>query len=243
MQSTFYEPDINSFHTAIIMDGNGRWASRLGLPRFDGHREGSKAVRRTVEAAPPLGITVLTLYAFSSDNWRRPATEVDRLMEIFYDYLHREKITCLENGIRLNVIGRRDRLSPLLRAAIKATETATAFGGAMLLRIAIDYSSRDSILNAALRMNENDQTDKAFARALADVNHAVGYVPDVDLLIRTGGEKRLSDFLLWESAYAELHFCEKMWPDFTGADLAEAVEAYRQRDRRFGAVPQVAVNS
>ncbi len=243
MQSTFYEPTSTAFHTAIVMDGNGRWGTRRNLPRVEGHREGAKAVRRVVEAAPPLGITVLTLYAFSSDNWQRPANEVNRLMTLFYDFLFSEKKRCHDNGIRLRVVGRRDRLSPWLRAAVEAAETATASDQKMCLRIAIDYSSRDSILNAAMRLNESNRSREAFSKALGEVDHTGGFAPNVDLLIRTGGEQRLSDFLLWESAYAELYFLETMWPDFTGEDLKKAVESFRKRNRRFGAIPESAVPS
>jgi len=226
------------------MDGNGRWATRRGLPRIEGHKEGSKAVRRAVEAAPDLGITTLTVYAFSSDNWKRPLDEVQQLMDLLYDYLYNEKDRCAAHGIRLSVIGRRDRLSPLMRAAIRAAESATARGTTLHFRIAIDYSARDSILCAASRWNrESEMTREAFLNHLAEIHHPGIPLPEVDLLIRTGGEKRLSDFLLWESAYAELYFTDCMWPDFGADDLRSAVMEFQHRTRRFGAVPLPATGS
>jgi undecaprenyl diphosphate synthase len=202
-----------SLHVAIIMDGNGRWATRRGLPRIAGHRAGARAVRRVVEGAAELGIHALTLYAFSADNWKRPAGEVTGLMRIFARYLQVETPRLVDNGIRLSIIGRRDRLAPPLLAAIDAAETATAGGERLHLRIAVDYSARAAIRAGAV-------------------------LPDVDLVIRTGGEQRLSDFLLWECAYAELWFTEGMWPDFTAAELAVALRDFCGRDRRFGGLPR-----
>ena len=201
-----------SLHLAIIMDGNGRWATRRGLPRAAGHHAGMRAVRRVVEAARSLSIGALTLYAFSSDNWRRPAHEVASLLRLFERYLRVEAARCVEQGVALTVIGRRDRLPEALRAAIAGAERATAAGTRLALRIAIDYSARAAIGTGEI-------------------------LPDVDLLLRTGGERRLSDFLLWESAYAELVFSDVMWPDFTAADLAAALEEFEGRERRFGALP------
>ncbi len=201
-----------SFHVAIVMDGNGRWATRRGLPRAAGHRAGAAAVRRVVEIAPGCGITALSLYAFSSDNWSRPAAEVSTLMRLFARYLRSETAELIAQGVKLIVIGRRDRLPASLVAAIGAAEQATAQGTRLELRIAVDYSGR-----AAIRAGE--------------------LLPDVDLLIRTGGEQRLSDFLLWECAYAELWFTERMWPDFGAAHLAAAIHEFHSRDRRFGGLP------
>jgi undecaprenyl diphosphate synthase len=214
-----------SFHVAIIMDGNGRWATARGMRRVEGHRRGAEAVRRTVRAAPDLGITTLTLFAFSSDNWKRPRAEVRALLHLFADHLRSERAELVERGVRLEVIGRRDRLPDSLVAAIEDGEAGTAQGARLYLRIAIDYSARGEILrrlraNLAMTPEEND-----------------GF-PDVDLLIRTGGERRLSDFLLWESAYAELCFLPRMWPDFAGEDLAAAVAEFRSRERRFGGLPE-----
>ena len=219
-------------HAAIIMDGNGRWATARGLPRVAGHRSGADALRRAVEAAPGLGIGTLTVYAFSSDNWRRPRTEVSALMKLFHTYLRRERARCVENGVRISVIGRRDRLPALVLPAIHETEEATRHGRRLHLRLAVDYSSRDAILAAAQELQAGATRDN-FAAALGG--------PDVDLLIRTGGEKRLSDFLLWEAAYAELIFTPVMWPDFGESDLAAAVAEFHSRERRFGAVPKAAL--
>jgi len=224
-------------HVAVIMDGNGRWALARGLPRTAGHKAGGEAVRRIVEAAPKLGIRTLTLYAFSADNWKRPPQEVAALMQMLGTYLEKETARCVENGVRVSVIGRRDRLSLKLCAAIEATEEATADGDALHLRIALDYSSRDAILRAAsLLRNAQEISRAAFSRLLAG-DSRTGSAPDVDLLIRTGGEQRLSDFLLWESAYAELYFTPRLWPDFTAADLETAVKEFHRRERRFGGVP------
>ena len=226
-------------HVAIIMDGNGRWAVARGRPRTAGHVAGVETVRRTVEAAADLGIATLTLFAFSSDNWRRPDAEVRALMRLFRSYLTAEAAKCSRNGIRISVIGRRDRLPPALVRVIEEAEAQTAGADRFLLRIAVDYSARDAILRAAGRLRDRGELSReAFARLLADP-HDGRPVPDVDLLIRTGGEQRLSDFLLWECAYAELVFTDRMWPDFTGADLAEAVREFYRRERRFGAVPEL----
>jgi undecaprenyl diphosphate synthase len=208
------------------MDGNGRWALGRGLPREAGHRAGVETVSRIVEAAPEAGIGTLSLFAFSSDNWRRPRREVDSLMRLLAQYLEKEADRCVRNGVRLEVIGRRDRLNGSLQQAIVQVEQATAAGTRLWLRIAFDYSGRDAILAAARRVGNLSRES---------LEGALG--PPVDLLIRTGGERRLSDFLLWECAYAELVFSPRMWPDFGAADLAAAVREFRGRDRRFGAVP------
>jgi len=212
------------------MDGNGRWALSRGLPRVAGHRAGAEAVRRVVEAAPGLGIGALTLFAFSADNWRRPSAEVSALMELFAHFLDAETERCLANGVRLEVIGRRDRLERSLCAAIARAEEATSCGNRLWLRLAVDYSGRDAIL-AAVETADSPSREK--------VNDALG--PAVDLLVRTGGEQRLSDFLLWESAYAELIFSRRMWPDFEADDLAGAIQEFRSRERRFGTVPTIPV--
>ena len=222
------------------MDGNGRWAIARGLPRVAGHRHGALAVRRAVEAAPALGIRTLTLYAFSSDNWRRPPEEVSALMQLLLDYLRKETAGCIEKGIHVSVLGRRDRLSQPLREGIETAEAATARGRRLHLRIAVDYSARDSIMRAASRVSTSEVTREVFSRLLAEAGHATPAAPDVDLLIRTGGEKRLSDFLLWEAAYAELHFTHRLWPEFRAADLEAAVRDFHGRQRRFGALPEAA---
>jgi undecaprenyl diphosphate synthase len=277
-------------HAAVIMDGNGRWATARGRPRAMGHRAGAAAVRRVVEAAPELGIGTLTLYAFSADNWGRPPREVSALMRLFRAYLAAETQRCLESGVRMSVIGRRDRLPGVLVRAIAAAEEDTAGGTRLHLRLALDYSARDAIVRAAslalastsasrgasadylaspasadpvrsiesggsrwmggrsstgnvgeIGTGDADAVARAeFARLLGAAMHAGEPAPDVDLLIRTGGEQRLSDFLLWECAYAELLFSPRMWPDFDAAALAEAVAEFRGRERRFGRVPTAA---
>ena len=205
-------PQSSSLHLAIVMDGNGRWATRRGLPRAAGHRAGAEAVRRVVRIAPDCGITALTLYAFSSDNWSRPAAEVSTLMRLFARHLRTETAELAAQGVKLTVVGRRDRLPRSLITAIAAAEHGTAAGTGLELQIAVDYSGR-----AAIRAGQ--------------------LLPDVDLLIRTGGEQRLSDFLLWECAYAELWFTERMWPDFGASNLAAAIHEFHSRDRRFGGLP------
>jgi undecaprenyl diphosphate synthase len=221
-----------SFHVAIIMDGNGRWATERGLLRTAGHRAGAEAVRRVVEAAPSAGIDLLTLYAFSSDNWNRPRSEVAALMALLERFLVTETARCVESGVRLNVIGRRDRLTPALVRLIESAEAATAGCGKLRLRLAIDYSSRDAIARATC----DKCSGHSFRQRLSLAVHADSTMEDVDLLIRTGREKRLSDFLLFEAAYAELYFSDRLWPDFDASDLASAVSDYRARERRFGAV-------
>jgi undecaprenyl diphosphate synthase len=233
----------SGLHVGIIMDGNGRWATRSGQPRSLGHREGARVVRRIVEAAPELGIGVLTLYAFSADNWRRPPAEVAVLMRLFREYLRAETERCIANGVRLEVIGRRDRVDHRLRRRIEASERATSEGSRLHLRIALDYSSRDAILRAAQCLRPDTvPTRDSFTRLLAIVDHGTP-VPELDLLIRTGGERRLSDFLLWEAAYAELAFVERMWPDFTAEDLAAAVREFETRERRYGGLREVAADA
>jgi len=230
MQSNSQNQGHHRLHVAIIMDGNGRWGSARGLPREAGHYAGVAALRRTVECAPGLGIATLTVYAFSADNWRRPAGEVAVLMSILKGYLQDELDRLVEAGVRLTIIGRRDRLPDGIAALIGRAEAASAQGAKLHLRIAVDYSGRDAILAAAAACGPGPLTREAISRQLAG---GVA-VPDVDLLIRTSGEQRLSDFLLWESAYAELYFTERLWPDFGAEDLALALHAFRARDRRFG---------
>ena len=231
MQSNFPTEPAAKLHVGIIMDGNGRWATRRGLSRLRGHEAGVEAIRRVVEAAPDQGIGTLTLYAFSTDNWRRPRAEVAALMTLLRFYLGSEIESLVRNGVRLTVIGRRDRLPDGIAAAIARAEAATARGGTLHLRIAIDYSARDAILNAAARLaGSGEPTRERFSEL---VTGEAG-LRDVDLIIRTSGEKRLSDFLLWEGAYAELYFTERMWPDFDGDALAAALASFHHRERRFG---------
>ena len=222
-------------HVAIIMDGNGRWAERRGLPRTAGHHEGTSAIRRAVEAAPGLGIDLLTLYAFSSDNWRRPQKEVSKLMELFEQFLTDARKDCVKQGIRITVLGRRDRVPRPVSGAISGMEEATRAGTRLHVRLAVDYSARDAILEAARLFHcPNGNGREVFARCLGHVIHAGEAARDVDLLIRTGGDQRLSDFLLWECSYAELYFTQKMWPEFSADDLREAVRDFHGRDRRYG---------
>ena len=226
------------------MDGNGRWAAARGWPRTAGHRAGIETVRRIVEAAPGVGIKILTIYAFSSDNWKRPATEVASLMKLLRTYLKQDTSQCIENGVRVSVIGRRDRLSLSMCGDIEAAENATAAGSSLHLRIALDYSSRDAILAAVGRMRHvRSLTRETFERLLVGSYKGASGVAKVDLLIRTGGEQRLSDFLLWECAYAELYFSPVMWPDFAASDLEKAVAAFGVRERRFGALPAPSIAS
>lgn len=232
--------NIPPLHVAIILDGNGRWATQKGLPRVAGHRAGAQAVRRLVQDAPDCGVGVLTLYAFSSDNWKRPGYEVQALMKLFGDYLRSETARCVANDVRLSIIGRRDRLSDNLRRQVENAEAETRQGSRLHLRIALDYSGRDMLVYAAQQL-QNSQTEitrDSIACYLAGVANGEP-VPDVDLLIRTGGEQRLSDFQLWECAYAEFMFLSKMWPDFSIADLRDAIQNFAQRDRRFGGLKDI----
>ena len=231
-------------HVAIIMDGNGRWATSRSLPRSAGHTAGVRTARNIVESAVRAGIGTLTLYAFSSDNWSRPRPEVIALMRLFRRSLLVESKRCLENGVRLSIVGRRDRLPASLRQTIVQAEAMTAAGRNLHLRVAVDYSSRDAILRAAAKARDitTPLTRERFAQLLADVDHDPAPVRDVDLLIRTGGEQRLSDFLLWECAYAELVFSPTMWPDFQEANLQDAIRDFESRERRFGRVPEQAAS-
>jgi len=221
------------------MDGNGRWARARGHRRVVGHRIGGRSVRSVVEAAPDLGIDTLTLYAFSADNWKRPASEVRVLFRLFRMYLRTEVGRCVEEGVQLRVIGRRDRLPAGVLEAIERAEERTAEGDRLRLRVAIDYSSRGAIVEAARRLSRADTTDD-FGVCLAEAIHDPECCRDLDLLIRTGGERRLSDFLLWEAAYAELYFTDRPWPEFDGDSLREAVQEFHSRDRRFGRVESAA---
>lgn len=225
-------PPSSNLHVAIIMDGNGRWAAARGLPRTAGHRIGAEAVRRTIEGAADSGITTLTLYAFSADNWQRPASEVTELMKLFRLHLLKEAHTCVKQGIRLSIIGRRDRLPGAVRMAMETAEALTRRGDKLHVRIAIDYSAREAILQAAGKLHGVAPSREEFSVLL----NAASPAPDVDLLIRTSGEQRLSDFLLWECAYAELYFTQVLWPDFGQPELMAAVNSFHARDRRFGTI-------
>jgi undecaprenyl diphosphate synthase len=233
-------------HVAIIMDGNGRWATRRGLPRVAGHRAGVGTLRDVIEHAPELGIRRLTLYAFSSDNWSRPASEVQSIFWLMRAYLRLETDRLRQRGAQLQAIGRRDRIpAPLLREIEKA-ELATAAGSLITVRVAVDYSSREAITRAVSTVknrasgNASDSAD--FFRGVL-TKALTAESGNVDLLIRTGGEKRLSDFLLWESAYAELYFTDRMWPDFGAIDLEAAIGEFNRRQRRFGGLPEPAART
>jgi undecaprenyl diphosphate synthase len=226
-------------HIAIIMDGNGRWAARRRLPRTAGHRAGATAVNTVVEAAARRRVGMLTLYAFSAGNWQRPQGEVSALFRLFERHLLTQTRRCLQQSIRINVIGRRDRLNARLRELIERSERATEQCDGMRLRIAIDYSAQHSLVETCRRLRPEDDIDRSrFVERLAEVDHSALPAPEVDLLIRTGGEKRLSDFLLWECAYAELHFVDCLWPDFDERVFDEALQEYARRERRFGAIDE-----
>jgi undecaprenyl diphosphate synthase len=226
-------------HVAIIMDGNGRWANARGLPRAAGHRQGAEAVRRTVEGSIELGISYLTLYGFSSENWKRPATEVDDLMGLLRRYLQAELNRLHKENIRLRVIGDRARLPKDVVRQIAEAEALAQGGVRLNLTIALSYGGRQDILSAARflareaaagRLDPDDIDEDNFAAALSTAG-----IPDPDLLVRTSGEQRISNFLLWQSAYSELVFLNKLWPDFGKEDLADAVREFQRRDRRYGA--------
>lgn len=226
-------------HVAIIMDGNGRWARARGLPRAVGHQRGAEAVRRAVRGAGELGVGYLTLYGFSSENWDRPSSEVAHLMRLLRLYLHSEVAELHRNNVRLRIIGNRARLADDLNAMIAAAEERTAGNTGLTLVIALSYGSRDEILEAARRVAREAACGRLDPATLTEADFAAGLstigVPDPDLVIRTSGEKRLSNFLLWQCAYAELVFLDRFWPDFTKADLEDAIAEFHRRERRYGA--------
>jgi len=227
-------------HVGIIMDGNGRWATQRGMPRWKGHEAGIEAVRRVTRAACRHGISILTLFAFSSENWKRPAKEVQILFNLFRRYLGEARDELVANRIRLSALGRRDRLSPAVHEELVRTESATRTGERLHLRLAIDYGSRHEIVRTAQSLAEqvargllhpNQIDESLFIKAMAQES-----IPDPDLIIRTAGERRLSNFLLWQAAYAEFHFSSRLWPDFEEADFEEALAEYQSRTRKFGAL-------
>jgi undecaprenyl diphosphate synthase len=226
-------PASAPLHVAIISDGNGRWGTERGLTRTAGHRAGAQAAEKIIAAAPRLGVKTLTLFALSSANWARPAGEIRGILNILHEYLLIETSRCIADRVRLSIIGRRDRLPATLKEVIADAEAATIHGARMHLRLAVDYSSRESIYLAACRFYKATQlSPESFSNVLAEIHH--GPPIEVDLLIRTGGEQRLSDFLLWECAFAEFVFLNKRWPDFTGDDLAAAIREFRTRERTRG---------
>jgi undecaprenyl diphosphate synthase len=231
----------SGLHVAIIMDGSGRWAAARGLPRTEGHRAGRAAVRFAVEAALERGIGVLTLFTFSTENWGRPESEVAELMRIFEDFFRVDAPALAARGVRVTVFGRRDRLPASLREAIEEIETASEVGGQLRVRLAIDYSGREAILHAARQFPRmRDNSAESFARLFGEAEPADEPAPDIDLLIRTGGEYRLSNCPLWEIAYAELYFTPCLWPDFARADLDAALQEFGTRHRRFGRIAALA---
>ena len=228
-------------HIAVIMDGNGRWAAQRHLPRVEGHRAGIDSVRDIVESSARLGIKVLTLYAFSVENWKRPMTEVSTLMSLLKRYLRLELNTLLKNNIRFHVIGREEELAPDVRGELKMAEEQTSRNTGMLFNIALNYGGRAEIVEAARRaivsgVSADELDEQRFANLLY-----TGGQPDPDLLIRTSGEMRVSNFLLWQIAYAEIWVTDTLWPDFRKKDLLEAILAYQKRDRRYGGITQPAV--
>jgi undecaprenyl diphosphate synthase len=227
-------------HVAIIMDGNGRWAEQRGMPRWKGHERGAQTVRRISEAACRLDISFLSLFAFSSENWKRPAREIRLLFNLLYRYLLAERPALLKNDIRLSAFGRRDRLPPRLCEALRSVEDATRHCKKLHLRIALDYGARYEIIEAARSLARDCLQRKIAAEEITETRFAERLlsedVPDPDLIIRTAGEQRISNFLLWQAAYSELYFCPKPWPEFDELDLEEALAEYRSRTRKFGAV-------
>jgi undecaprenyl diphosphate synthase len=228
--------ETEGLHVAIITDGNGRWATSRGLPRSAGHRAGAEAARSVIEAATRLGVHTLTLFALSAANWKRPAAEVNAILRLLHEYLLAETTHCINEGVRLSIIGRRDRIPATLRQVIADAEASTARGTRLDVRLAIDYSAREAIFNAACRFYKATELSKdSFSQVLSEVQR--GGSTEVDLLIRTGGEQRLSDFLLWESAFAEFVFLAKRWPDFTVGDLQAAIDEFHRRERTRGGLP------
>ncbi|QWR77788.1 di-trans,poly-cis-decaprenylcistransferase [Candidatus Magnetomonas plexicatena] len=225
-------------HVGIIMDGNGRWANLRGRPRVEGHKQGAHRTKEIIEAAAELGVKVLTLYAFSIENWKRPEFEVDTLMDLLDYYLQTEILELLQKGVVFKVIGNREKLPDKIRYLIDQAEDMTASNTGMLLLMAISYGGRDDILRAVQKMALNGEdianlSEEHFVEHLDTAGCGM-----VDLIIRTGGEKRISNFLIWQAAYAELYFTDTLWPDFTKDDFYDAMEDYKSRQRRFGAIPE-----
>lgn len=232
---------MSGLHVGIIMDGNGRWAKARRMPRWRGHLAGVESVRDVVRGAPNLGITTLTLYAFSADNWKRPAMEVGRLFWMLREYCRRERNELLGNGVRVSAIGRRDRMPRAALAELEQLENASRDSTTLHLRLALDYSSRWAIAQAAAALAKSVERGTLAPEEISPElmqQHITNGTGDVDLIIRTAGEQRLSDFLLWETAYAEFHHTKVLWPDFRKADLAVAVSDFGRRVRKFGALPK-----
>ena len=232
---------MSGLHVGIIMDGNGRWANLRGKPRWKGHLAGVDSVRDVVRASPDLDVTTLTLYAFSSDNWKRPSAEVGRLFWLLREYCRRERAELLENGVRVSAIGRRERIPASALRTLESLEHDSRNGGTLHLRLAIDYSARWLISRAATELARSVELGALAPEEISPdllQSRITRGVPDLDLLVRTAGEQRLSDFMLWEAAYAELYFTNTLWPDFRRADLSTAIIEFRRRVRKFGALPE-----
>ncbi|MBA4223443.1 MAG: di-trans,poly-cis-decaprenylcistransferase [Methylobacterium sp.] len=231
-------------HVAIIMDGNGRWAQMRGLPRQEGHRRGLEALRRTVRNAADLGIRVLTLYSFSTENWRRPVTEVSFLMGLLRRFVENDLAELNEAGVRVRIIGNRENLPPDLRALVERAETMTDGNTGLTLVVAFNYGSRDEIARVARRLAQEVAAGRLAPEAIDETMLAsqfdTGELPDPDLVIRTSGETRISNFLLWQAAYAEFIFTPVLWPDFDRKALEEALAEFHRRERRYGGVGQPA---
>jgi undecaprenyl diphosphate synthase len=235
--TTLAIPEVGAVprHIAIIMDGNGRWARNRHLPRVAGHRKGADAVRATVRGCAERGVEFLTLFAFSSENWRRPAEEVSFLMDLFVTALEQEVAKLHENGIRFRVIGELGRFEPRIQTLIREAEALTAHNARLTLTVAANYGGRWDLMQAVQRMlAERPETAQGFDEQDLAAYLAMNYAPEPDLFIRTGGEQRISNFLLWQLAYTELYFTNTLWPDFDAAALERAIQSYRQRERRFG---------
>ncbi len=229
-------------HVAIIMDGNGRWAKRRLMPRLEGHRQGAKSVRRAVEFCRRNGVKFLTLYAFSTENWQRPQTEVSGLMRLLSQFIDSELDEIHKNDIRFNIIGQLDRLPTVVKEKVSSALERTANNKTMVLTVALSYGGRQEIVSAAIKMSrsirsgalqEKDIDDEVF-KSFLDTSD----IPDPDLLIRTGGEIRISNFLLWQAAYSELYFTDLLWPDFDEEAFRSAIETFRSRQRRFGKISE-----
>ena len=225
-------------HVAIIMDGNGRWAKRRGLPRTVGHTQGARTVEQILEDADHMGIRYLTVYAFSTENWSRPDGEVKALMNLLRTYMKTSLAKCARNNVRIRVLGDKSRLDKDLQEAIANLERDTASNTGIGFQIAINYGSRDEIVralrSAAAKVADGSMDPSEITESMISDNLDTHGIPDPDLLIRTGGEQRISNFLLWQTAYAELYFCDVAWPDFKKEDLEKAIDAYNQRERRYG---------
>lgn len=223
-------------HVAIIMDGNGRWAKKRMMPRFMGHRKGAQRVREVVQACAEAGVEVLTLFAFSTENWQRPQEEVSALMQLFLDALNKERDALHDNNIRLRVIGDRSRFEPSIQVAIEEAERLTANNDAMVLNVAANYGGRWDIVQAVRGLLKAGCAPDAITEEAIERHLSTAGLPEPDLLIRTGGEQRISNFLIWQLAYTELYFVSTLWPDFDRQALQVALEAFSQRQRRFGRV-------